>query len=300
MRKTLSVVALIAATALTMAACSSTEPEAKDSSPATDQTTVEATDPATEASAEEAPAPELITIKVGASPVPHGDILRFIQDNLAAEAGLDIQIEEFSDYILPNKSLDSGDLDANYFQTQQYLAAQVEEFGYDFFAFPGVHVEPLAVYSDGLTSLDDIPDGGNIGLSNDPANQARGLRLLADAGVFTLADTGDANPTILDLEDNPKNVKLEEVDPQTLGPNLSDYSVAVINGNYAIEAGLSPATDALLVESGVDNPYANFLVSRTADKDRPELVKLDALLHTPEVAAFIAETWSDGSVIAAF
>jgi ABC-type metal ion transport system substrate-binding protein len=143
---------------------------------------------------------EVVKLKVGASPVPHGDILRFVQENLAAAAGLDIEIVEYQDYIQPNTALEAGDLDANYFQHQPYLNAQVAEYGYDFFAFAGIHIEPLAVYSDKLDSLDGVKDGDKIGVSNDPANQARGLRLLEKAGVIKLKDTGDQDPTIADVE----------------------------------------------------------------------------------------------------
>ncbi|MDR1798614.1 MAG: MetQ/NlpA family ABC transporter substrate-binding protein, partial [Bifidobacteriaceae bacterium] len=264
----------------------------------TDTATTEAPEETTEAPEETTPAAEVVTLKVGVSPVPQGDILQFIQDNLAAEAGLNLDIIEYQDYILPNSALAAGDLDANYFQHQPYLDSQVEEFGYDFAAFPGVHIEPLGVYGGKQTSIDEIPDGAVIGVSNDPANQARGLKLLASAGFFTLADVDD--PTIDDLADNPHNIQLTQVEPKLLAVNLQDFDYAVINGNYAIDAGLSPANDALVLESGENNPYANFLVSRTENKDDPAIVKLNELLHTPEVKQFIQDTWSDGSVIAAF
>ncbi|MDR3202920.1 MAG: MetQ/NlpA family ABC transporter substrate-binding protein [Bifidobacteriaceae bacterium] len=296
MRKSLSVVALAAATALVMAGCSSAEPGSDGSQdPGAAEQTAPAGDPAAEA-----PEGQLTTVKVGANPVPHGEILKFIKDNLAADAGLDLQIEEFADYVLPNSALAAGDLDANYFQHQPYLDSQVAEFGYEFTPFAGVHIEPLGVYSSKWESVDQIPDGAVIGVSNDPANQARGLRLLETGGVLALKDTGDADPTVFDIESSAKNVQVKDIDPALLGPGLQDYDLAVINGNYAIEAGLKPSADALILESGADNPYANFLTARTADASRPELVKLDELLHSPEVKQFIADTWTDGSVIAAF
>jgi D-methionine transport system substrate-binding protein len=241
------------------------------------------------------------TLKVGVSPVPHGEILKFVQDNLAADAGLDIEIVEYQDYILPNTALNDGDLDANYFQHQPYLDAQVAENGYEFFAFAGVHIEPLGVYSDKLKSVDELADGAKIGVSNDPANQARGLRLLEEAGAIKLKDTGDADPTISDLaEDTPVKVELVQLDPKLLPTNLPDFALAVINGNFAIDAGLSPSQDALVLESGENNPYANFLVTTKAEQSNAAIVKLDELLHTPEVREFIETTWADGSVIAAF
>jgi D-methionine transport system substrate-binding protein len=244
---------------------------------------------------------ELTKLTVGVSPVPHGDILRFVEENLAAQAGLAIEIVDYQDYILPNTALNEGDLDANYFQHQPYLDSQVEEFGYDFYAYDGVHIEPLGVYSDKLADISELADGAVIGVSNDPANQARGLRLLEQAGVIKLKDTGSANPTIADLaEDTPVKVELVQIEPKLLAVNLPDFDLSVINGNYAIDAGLSPSKDALVLESGTNNPYANFLVTRTADKDNAALAKLNELLHSPEVKEFIGATWSDGSVIAAF
>ncbi|MDR2566519.1 MAG: MetQ/NlpA family ABC transporter substrate-binding protein [Bifidobacteriaceae bacterium] len=244
---------------------------------------------------------EVTKLKIGASPVPQGDILQFIQENLAAEAGLDIEIVEYQDYVLPNTALNEGELDGNYFQHQAYLDSQVAEFGYDFYAFPGVHIEPLGVYSSKHTSLDEVADGSKIGVSNDPANQARGLRLLEKAGIIKLKDTGDKDPTISDLaEDTPYKVELIQIEPKLLAVNLPDFDFSVINGNYAIDAGLSPAKDALELESGEDNPYANFLVTTADRSGDAALAKLDELLHTPEVKKFIEDSWTDGSVIPAF
>ncbi|MDR0626855.1 MAG: ABC transporter, partial [Bifidobacteriaceae bacterium] len=140
-----------------------------------------------------------------------------------------------------------------------------------------------------------------IGVSNDPANQARGLKLLESAGVIKLKDTGGADPTISDLaDDSPNQVELTQIEPKLLAVNLPDFDFAVINGNYAIDGGLDPATDSLVLESGDGNPYANFLVTTTDRKADAALVKLNDLLHSPEVKKFIEDTWPDGSVIAAF
>jgi D-methionine transport system substrate-binding protein len=284
MRKTATGIVLAAVAALALTGCGQ-----KD-------------DAGTKESPKSAPAGgEVTKLKIGASPVPQGDILRFIQENLAADAGLDIEIVEYQDYVLPNTALAEGELDGNYFQHQAYLDSQVAEFGYDFYAFPGVHIEPLGVYSSKHESLDEIADGAKIGVSNDPANQARGLHLLEKAGVIKLKDTGDADPTISDLaDDTPYKVELIQIEPKLLAVNLPDFDFSVINGNYAIDAGLSPAKDALELESGEDNPYANFLVT-TADRGNdPALNKLDELLHTAEVKKFIEDSWTDGSVIPAF
>jgi D-methionine transport system substrate-binding protein len=312
MRKSLSVVALLAATALAMAACTSAaedKGDGTDESPAA-QVEESAADAAGDAGEEpagdagEEPAGDagesLGTIKVGVNPVPHGEIVEFVKNNLAEAAGLDVQIEVFQDYVLPNTALADKSLDANFYMHGPFFESQVEEFGYDFVHYEGIHIEPLGVYSKKYTDVAEIPDGAVIGVSNDPANQARGLRLLENAGLFTLADTGDADPTVNDLADNPKNIEVVEIDPQLLAVNLQDFDLAVINGNYAIEADLKPSTDALILESGENNPYANFLATRTELKDDPRVVKLNELLHSAEVRQFIIDTYTDGAVIPAF
>jgi D-methionine transport system substrate-binding protein len=280
MRKTLSALAFTTAATLTLAACG-------------------AGSGADDASAEET-SDGVTTVTIGASPVPHAEILEFVQENLAADAGLDLKIVTFDDYVLPNTSLAEGDLDANYFQHLPYFESQVEAQGFEFDHFDGVHIEPLGIYSENLDSLADVPDGAKVGITNDPGNQARALDLLVDNGLLTLEDVGDALPTLLDIAENPKNLELIETAPEQLVRALPDVDLAVINGNFALEAELNPAEDALVLESGEDNPYANFIAVRAEDKDDEALVKLNELLHTPEVAVFIEERWPSGEVVAAF
>lgn len=239
------------------------------------------------------------TLVVGASPVPHAEILQFVQDELAADAGLELDIREFTDYVLPNTALAEGELDANYFQHLPYFEAQVAENGFEFDHYEGVHIEPYGVYSESVDAIEDIPDGGTIGITNDPGNQARALDLLVEAGLITLAET-EGDPTLLDVEDNPKDLELVETAPEQLVVSLPDVDAAIINGNYALEAGLNPATDSILLESGEDNPYANFLAVRAEDVDEPALVTLDELLRSDEVRSFIEERWPDGEVLPAF
>lgn len=241
------------------------------------------------------------TLKVGVSPVPHGDILRFVDENLAPDAGIDIDIKEYTDYTLPNRALVDGDLDANYFQHKPYLDSEIQGQGYKLTAFSGVHIEPIALFSNKVESLDELPDGARIGINNDPANQGRALEMLAKAGLITLADGKDATTaTIQDIAENPKNVEFVEADAAQLARTLEDTDASIINGNNALEAGLSPTQDSILVESAENNPYANFLVVRTGDENNEAIVKLDELLHSPEVKKFIEDTWSDGAVIPAF
>lgn len=240
------------------------------------------------------------TLVVGASPTPHAKILEFVDRELAAEAGLDLDIKTFDDYVQPNVQLAEGTLDANYFQHLPYYDAQVKDRGYDFAHYEGVHIEPFALYSKKVKDVSELAEGAQVGVNNDPSNQGRALELLAKAGVITLKAGKDAtNATIYDIDQNTKKLQFKETDPAQLVRSLDDLDVAVINGNYALEAELSPTKDAILVEDGKGNPYANFLTVQRKDEDNAALRKLDELLHSPEVKAYIEKTWSDGSVLPA-
>lgn len=240
------------------------------------------------------------TITVGASPTPHAKILEFVDKELAPEAKLDLEITTFDDYIQPNVQLSEGTLDANYYQHLPYYEAQVKDRGYEFAHFEGIHIEPFALYSDKVKDVEDLPKGGQIGINNDPSNQGRALQLLADHDVITLKEGKDAtNATIFDVADNPKELEFKETDPAQLARSLQDLDAAVINGNYAIEADLS-TTDALIVEEGKESPYANFLAVQQSNEDNAALKKLDELLHSPEVKAYIEKTWPNGEVLPAF
>ncbi|HEX7805954.1 MAG TPA: MetQ/NlpA family ABC transporter substrate-binding protein [Cellulomonas sp.] len=285
MRKTWGAIALAAAATLALAACGS----ASASGTA-----------ATSASSTAAASGTLTKLTIGASPVPQAQILQFVQDNLAKGAGLDLKIVTFDDYVLPNTSLAEGDIDANYFQHLPYYESQVKDQGFKFDHFAGIHIEPYAAYSSKYKKIEDVPDGAKFGITNDPGNQARALDLLVKNHLITLKDTGDTPPTLLDIATNTKNFQFIEAAPEQLVRSLQDVDLAIINGNYALQAGLNPATDSLLLESGVDNPYANFLAVRAEDKTKPAIVKLDALLHSPEVKAFIEKQWPDGGVLPAF
>ncbi|MGY1751265.1 MetQ/NlpA family ABC transporter substrate-binding protein [Modestobacter sp. SYSU DS0511] len=238
-------------------------------------------------------------LRVGASPVPHGEILRYIDDELAEDAGLDLEIVEFTDYVQPNTALDDGSIDANYFQTIPYLEEQEASAGYDFTPLAPVHIEPLGIYSESLTDLADLPDGATVAIPNDPTNAGRALRLLAANDLITLADTGDSAPTALDIEENPKNLAITEIEAAQLPRSLTDVDAAVINGNYAIDADLVPAEDALALEEAEGNPNANLLVVRTGDEDDERIQQLEELLHSDEVRTFIEDTY-EGAVIPAF
>ncbi len=275
-----------AAAALALAGCSSGGGEKQS-------TEAEINDEATA----EAENSDVQVLTVGATPSPHGKILAFVNDNLAADAGLQLEIVEFSDYILPNKNLESGELDANFFQTVPYLDDQKAEAGYDFVPGTGIHLEPLGIYSEKITDLADVPEGAKVGIINDPSNQGRALQLLAANGFVELPEDGAVNVTTVKPL---KGISLIEVEGPSLVRNLQDVDIAVINGNFALEGGLSPSQDALVLEDPEGNPYVNVLVWPNGAANEEAILKLEELLHSDEVKAFIEETWSDGAVIPAF
>ena len=278
MRKSLTLAATAVAAALTLSACGGSDAS----------TSVDTLDPANP-----------VTLTVGASPMPHAQVLAFVADNLAADAGLELDIKEFDDYITPNIALDDGSLDANYYQHLPYFESQVQSQGYDFEHGAGVHVEPYAVFSEKHDDVAAVGEGARVAITNDPSNQARALTLLEGAGLLENVDA-DASVLSLTDEQNPKGLEFVENQPELLVSDLSDATVdlAIINGNYILAAELS-TEDALLVESVEDNPYANFLAWKTGNKDA-RIDKLEELLHSPEVSSFIEETWPNGDVTAAF
>lgn len=284
MRNIKFLAAVGAAAALALSGCSGADK--------TEEEVVE--DGATEQSAEASG--DVVVLKVGASPSPHAKILEFVNDELAEEEGIRIEVVEYADYIQPNEALDSGDLDANFFQTVPYLEDQTEERGYEFVPGEGIHLEPLAIYSEKYEDVADVPEGALIGIINDPTNQERALKLLADEGFVELPESGDVNVTTV----TPLNgAEFIEVEGPSLVRNLQDVDIAVINGNFAQEGGLAPS-DGLAIESPEDNPAVNILVWPADTEKADAVAKLEALLHHEKVKEYILENWSDGSVIAAF
>ncbi|GAA2596217.1 MetQ/NlpA family ABC transporter substrate-binding protein [Dactylosporangium fulvum] len=237
------------------------------------------------------------TLKIGVSPVPHGEILKFVKDNLAAKEGLKLDIVEFNDYVQPNVALRDKQLDANYFQHIPYLEAEKAAKGYEFTALRPVHIEPLGVYSKKVKNLADVPEKAVVAIPNDPSNSGRALNLLASKGLIKLKDGAGVKATRTDIVDNPKQLEFKELEAAQLPRSLDDTTLSVINGNYAIQTNLSPAKDALALESGKDNPYANLVVVRTGDENDERIQKLERLLHSPEVKQFIENKYQ-GSVLA--
>ncbi|HLU55951.1 MAG TPA: MetQ/NlpA family ABC transporter substrate-binding protein [Pseudonocardia sp.] len=249
-------------------------------------------------SASEAAAPgdPAAPLRVGVSPTPHGEILRYVADELAPARNLQIEIVEFTDYVQPNTALVDGSLDANYFQTVPYLEEFTASSGADLAWIAPVHVEPLGLYSNTVTDIAALPDGATIGIANDATNEARGLRLLAANGLITLNPGTEATATPRDIASNPKNLQFSELEAAQLPRSLEDTDASVVNGNYAIDAGLNPATDALVLESAENNPNANGLVTRTELRDDPRIATLAELLQSQEVKTYIEQNYS-GAVI---
>ncbi len=246
-----------------------------------------------------APAEPVLKVKIGVSPVPHGDIISFIKENLAKDAGLELEIVEFTDYVLPNLALQDGTIDANFFQHQPYLDDFNEEHKTTLTAVATVHIEPLGIYSKKITALANLKDEAVVGIPNDATNGGRALNLLEAQGLLTLKEGVGFKATVNDITANPKNLKIIELEAAQLIRSLEDTDIAVINGNYALEGGLIPSKDALGLESGENNPYANVLVVKVGNEKNPAIVRLIGLLTSPEVQKFIEEKY-EGSVIPAF
>ncbi|MFC8197069.1 MetQ/NlpA family ABC transporter substrate-binding protein [Streptomyces sp. NPDC060006] len=236
---------------------------------------------------------------VAASPVPHAEILTYVQDNLAKDAGLDLQVKEFTDYVLPNTATEDGSVGANYFQNQPYLDDFNKKNGTHIVPVVTVHLEPLGLYSNKIKKADELKSGATVAVPNDTVNEARALKLLDANGIITLKDGAGNDATPKDIAKNPKNLKFKELEAAQTPRSLDDVDAAVINGNYAIESDLKPSDDALVLESADDNPYGNFLAVKEGNEDDPRVKKLAELLTSAEVKKFIEDKYA-GSVVASF
>lgn len=237
------------------------------------------------------------TIKVGVTGGPHAAILEQVA-GLAAKQGLIIKVVEFDDYQLPNAALAQGDLDANSFQHQPFLDIHIKERGYALTSIAKTVVFPIGLYSKRVKALAELRDGDKVAIPADPSNGARGLLLLQAQGLIKLRPEAGIKASILDVTDNPKKLKFVELPAAQLPRSLDDVALAAVNSNYAIEVGLLPHRDALVLESP-DSPYANVIAVRSQDKDRPALAQLVRLYHAPEIRRFIQEKYG-ASVIPAF
>ncbi|MFF4648786.1 MetQ/NlpA family ABC transporter substrate-binding protein [Streptomyces sp. NPDC001380] len=236
---------------------------------------------------------------VAASPTPHARILDYVRDHLAAKAGLKLEVKEVTDYVTPNTAVQDGSADANFFQHRPYLDDFDKQRGTDVVAVESVHLEPLGLYSKKVRKVADLPAGATVAVPNDATNEGRALRLLADNGVITLRAGAGTTATVRDVTGNPKNLRWKELEAAQLPRSLGDVDAAVVNGNYALDAGLRPATDAVVLEKAEGNPYANILAVKKGNENDPRVRKLAELLHSPEVRKYIQDTFQ-GSVVPAF
>jgi len=236
-------------------------------------------------------------LSVGATAVPHAEILEFVKPALAKQ-GVELDVKVFTDYVQPNVQVAEKRLDANFFQHQPYLDEFNKGRGTDLVTVAGVHIEPFGAYSSKLKSLEALPQRATVAIPNDATNGGRALLLLAKAGVITLKDGAGITATPRDIADNPKNIRIRELEAATLPRVLNQVDLALINTNYALEAGLNPTKDALVIE-GSDSPYVNILVARPDNKDSEAMRKLAAALRSETVKQFIAEKYQ-GAVVPAF
>ena len=293
MKKLISA-ALAGTLALSLAACGS-------SASVSESTASSASSEAAASTAETGSDLAGTTIKVAASPTPHAEILNVAKD-LLAEQGITLEIVEFSDYVQPNMVTESGEVDANYFQHQPYLDSFNEENGTHLVSVGDIHYETLGIYPGKSQSLDEIPDGAVIAVPNDTTNEARALQLLASQGIITIREDAGLTATVNDITENPHNVQVEELEAAQLPRTLADVDYAVMNGNYALEAGFSVGNDALATEdadSEAAQTYANVLVVKEGRESDPAIQALLKALQSQEVKDYINETY-DGAVVALF
>lgn len=244
---------------------------------------------------------DLKVITVGASVTPHAEILAVVKDKLAEE-GYDLQIKEYNDYVIPNTATESGEIDANFFQHQPYLTDFNNENGTHLVAVAAIHYEPFGLYPGKTATIDELQDGAQIAIPNDGTNEARALMLLEAQGLIKLKEGAGFTATKLDIAENPKNLDILEVEAAQLPRSLQDVDMAVINGNYAIQAGLSVAKDAVATEdanSEAAQTYANILVVKEGNENDERIQALVKALQSDEVRDFINNTY-DGAVVPLF
>lgn len=235
---------------------------------------------------------------IAATPVPHAEILEFVKPMLAKD-GVELEVKVFTDYVQPSMQTNEKRVDGNFFLHQPYLDEFKKKEKNDIQTVVAkVHVEPLGAYSGKHKAVADIPEGGTVAIPNDPSNSGRALLLMAKNGLITLKDLNNISATQKDIADNPKKLKIRELEAATLPRILNQVDLAVINTNYAIEAKLNPLKDSLFIEDA-SSPYANLLVAREDNAGSPAIKKLAAALNSPEVKQFIADKYQ-GAVVPAF
>jgi D-methionine transport system substrate-binding protein len=241
-----------------------------------------------------------VVLKVGATPVPHAEILKSIEA-AAIKEGIKLEIIEFTDYVRPNIALNDKELDANFFQHMPYLTTFAAERKLDLVSAAPIHLEPLGLYSTKLQKVEQIAEGAEITIPADATNGGRALNLLAQQNLIKLKDGVGVKATVKDIVENPKKLKITELDAEALPRTLQDAAASVINGNYYLEAkkSLNVNANTLALESADNNPYANILAVRKGDENRAEIKALIKLLQSNEVKEFIKSKYN-GAVIPAF
>lgn len=240
---------------------------------------------------------ETNVLKVGATPVPHAELLALVKEDLK-EVGVTLEVVEFTDYVKPNLSLNDGEIDANFFQHVPYLESFAEERSLELSSVGTVHVEPLGLYSETAASIEALPAGATIAIPSDSVNGGRALLLLESEGLLVLKDDAGLEATEKDIVENPHGLIFTPIEAAQIPRVLVDVDAGIINGNYALEAGLNPAEDALLLE-GAESPYANILVVRKGDEELESVQILLEALQSEKVRAYILETYG-GGVVPAF
>ena len=236
-------------------------------------------------------------IRIGVSPRPHRELIEFIEEDLENE-GIELEIVEFDDYVKPNLALAENELDANFFQHEPYMNNFKEENNIDIISIGGVHIEPMGLYSSKYKSIDELEDGSEIAIPNDPTNGGRALLLLEKHGIIGLKEDAGILATENDVEENPKNLKFTALEAAYLPRVLNEVDGAIINGNYALEADLIPTKDSILLEEK-DSPYANIIAIRNGEEDQERFTKLMKVLQSDKVRKFIEESY-EGGVIPGF
>lgn len=277
MNKKFLSLALSLALSLSLAACGSKQEEAPAETPA------ETTEP--------------VVLNVAASATPHAEILEQVVDVLAQQ-GIDLQIHEYGDYVVPNTAVEEGEEDANYFQHIPYLESFNEKEGTHLVSAGGIHIEPMGVYAGKTASLEELPDGAEIAIPNDPTNEGRALLLLEAQGLIKLADDAGLEATPNDIAENPKGLTFKELEAAMIPNAVEEVDLSVINVNYALEAGFDPTTDALAIEDA-DSPYVNIVAVKEGNENDPAILALVEALQSDAVRDFIKETYG-GAVVPVF
>lgn len=236
------------------------------------------------------------TITVGATPVPHAEILQYIKP-LLAKKGYKLVVKDFNDYVLPNLAVEDGDLDANFFQHLPYLDEFNKTKGTHLVSVAGIHIEPMGLYSKTIKKLSDFKKGDSIAVPNDPTNESRALELLQNNGLVRL-DNSVKLKTKIDVRSNPKRIKFKELDAPQLPRALSEVTAAVINTNYALAANLNPMRDAIVIE-GKKSPFVNILVVKKGNEKKAKIRALVEVLRSSAVKNFILKKYK-GSIVPAF